>query len=174
MFKYFKDIYKAIITPIQGMKITSRYIFTPRITRKYPESYTPVLPEAERNRIDVDIEKCAGCQLCSKNCLTKSINIETIKATPTDTDVPLDKNGKPKKILVTKFDIDFGTCCFCALCEESCSFNAIYRTPTFDYSDYYRKNLVYSFSQFTPEQIEAKKKILAQYQAEQKATSPTN
>ncbi|MCL2039551.1 MAG: NADH-quinone oxidoreductase subunit I [Bacteroidetes bacterium] len=171
MLKYFKDIYKAVITPIQGMKITSSYIATPRVTRKYPESYTPVLPETERNKIEVDIEKCTGCQLCAKNCLTKSINIETMKTVPTDTNVPLDAKGKPKKMLVTKFNIDFGTCCFCALCEESCNFKAIYRTPKFDYSDYYRKNLVYNFSQFTPEQIEEKRKIAAQYQAEQKAAT---
>lgn len=173
MLKYFKDIYKAIITPMQGMKITTRYIFTPRVTRKYPESYTPILPEAERNKLYVNMEKCGGCQLCAKSCPTKSIVIETVKAVPTDTNVPLDANGKPKKLLVTKFNIDFGTCCFCALCEETCNFAAIYRTPTFDYSDYYRKNLVCNFSHFTAEQIEEKKKILAQYNADQKAATAT-
>ena len=169
MLKYLKDIYKGIITPLQGMKITSRYIFTSRVTRKYPEAYVPVLPEAERNRIFVDIDKCGGCQLCAKSCPTKSIAIETIKAVPTDTNVPTDENGKPRKLLVTKFDIDFGTCCFCALCEESCNFGAIYRTEVFDYSDYYRKNLNYQFSKFTSKQIEEKKNILANYNAEQKA-----
>ena len=169
MLKYLKDIQQAIITPLQGLKITSRYIFTSRVTRKYPEAYTPVLPEAERNRIDVDMTKCGGCQLCAKGCPTKSITIETIKAVPTDTNVPLDHNGKPKKLLVTKFDIDFGTCCFCALCEETCNFSAIHRTAVFDYSSYYRKNLNYNFSEFTPEQIEEKKNILAKYNAEQKA-----
>jgi len=168
MLKYLKDIYKGIITPLQGMKITSRYIFTSRVTRKYPEAYTPVLPKVERNRLDVNMTKCTGCQLCAKNCPTKSISIDTLKAVPTDKNVPTDENGKQKKLLVTKFNIDFGTCCFCALCEEACNFDAIYRTAEFDYSDYYRKNLNYHFSNFTPEQIEEKKNILIKYNAEQK------
>ena len=169
MLKYLKDIKQAIITPLQGMKITTRYIFTSRVTRKYPEAYTPELPKAERNKIKADMVKCSGCQLCAKNCPTKSILIETIKAVPTDSNVPLDANGKPKKLLVTKFDIDFGTCCFCALCEENCNFGAIYRTAEFDYSTYYRKNLNYNFSEFTPEQIEEKKNMLEKYNTEQKA-----
>ena len=172
--KYLKNIYLAVLTPLQGMKITTRYIFTSRVTRKYPEAYTPILPESERNRMKVDMTKCSGCQLCAKNCLTKSISIETLKTVPTDTNVPLDEKGKPKKLLVTKFDIDFGTCCFCALCEESCNFGAIHRTADFDYSDYYRKNLNCSFSDFTAEQIEEKKNILAQYNAEQKAKTEEN
>jgi NADH-quinone oxidoreductase subunit I len=174
MLKYFKDIYKGLITPLQGMKITSKYIFTSRVTRKYPEAYTPVLPEAERNRIDVNMIRCTGCQMCAKGCPTKSISMEILKAVPTDTNVPTDENGKPKKLLVTKFDIDFATCCFCALCEETCNFNAIYRTSTFDYSDYYRKNLNYHFAKFTSEQIVEKKNILAKYNAEQKAAVEKN
>ena len=169
MLKYLKNIYYAVITPLQGMKITTRYIFTPRVTRKYPEAYTPTLTESQRNRIDVNMNKCTGCQLCAKSCLTKSISIETLKSVPTDTNVPLDEKGKPKKLLVTKFDIDFGTCCFCALCEETCNFGAIHRTTKFDYSDYYRKNLNYHFSEFTSEQIQEKKKMLEKYNAEQKS-----
>ena len=168
MLKYLKDIKDALITPLQGMKITTSYIFTSRVTRKYPEAYTPVLPESERNRINVDVTKCGGCQLCAKGCPTKSITMETIKTVPTDSNVPLDANGKSKKLLVTKFDIDFGTCCFCGLCEETCNFGAIYRTPVFDYSTYYRKNLKYSFSNLSSEQIEEKKKLLAKFNAEQK------
>lgn len=169
MLKYFKDIYQGIVTPLQGMAITSRYIFTSRVTKKYPEAYQPILPEAERNKLEVDMVKCTGCQICAKSCLAKCIKIETVKAVPTDTNLPTDENGKPKKLLVTKFDIDFGLCCFCALCEEACPTGAIYRTPIFDYSTYYRKELKHSFSKFTPEEVEQKKALLVQYNTEKKA-----
>ena len=168
MLQYFKNIYKGIVTPLQGMKITTGYIFTPRVTRKYPESYEPILTESQRNRLEVDMVRCTGCKLCAKNCPSQCITIDTIKTTPTDTNIPIDEKGKPKKILVTKFDIDYGLCCFCALCEEGCNFKAIYRTTKFDYSTYYRKELVHSYSKLTPEEIAEKKKLLASFNAEQK------
>jgi NADH-quinone oxidoreductase subunit I len=169
MLKYFKDLYRGLITPFQGMRITSHYIFTPRVTKKYPEAYEPVLPPAERNRLDVNMTKCTGCKMCANSCPAKAITIDTIKAVPSDTNVPTDENGKPKKLLVSKFDIDFGLCCYCALCEEACNFGAIYRTPVFDYSTYYRKELKHHYSKMTTEQIKEKKELLAKYNAEQKA-----
>jgi NADH-quinone oxidoreductase subunit I len=168
MLKYFKDIYKGIVTPLQGMKITSRYIFTPRVTRKYPEAYQPMLPEAERNKLEVNMVKCTGCQMCAKSCPSKCIKIETVKAVPNDTNVPTDENGKPKKLLVIKFDIDFALCCFCALCEENCPSAAIYRTSIFDYSAYYRKDLVHSFSKFSTEEVAEKKSLLAKFNLDKK------
>ncbi|MDR0926642.1 MAG: 4Fe-4S dicluster domain-containing protein [Ignavibacteria bacterium] len=168
MLKYLKDIFQGIVTPFQGMKITTHYIFTPRVTKKYPEAYTPSLPISERNRLDVDMVKCTGCQLCSKSCPSHSIAIETVKAVPTDANVPVDENGKAKKLLVTKFDIDFGTCCFCTLCEENCNFGAIHRTATFDYSTYRRGELQYHFSNFTQAQVAEKKDLLAKFNAEAK------
>ena len=173
MLKYFKDIYYGIVTPFQGMKITSSYIFTPRVTKKYPEAYEPTLPPAERNKLEVDMKKCTGCQLCAKSCLAKCIKIETVKAVPTDTNVPVDENGKPKKLLVTKFDIDFGLCCYCALCEEACASGAIYRTPVFDYCTYNRKELKHSFATFSPEEVKQKKDLLAKFNAEKQAEKQT-
>jgi len=168
MLKYFKDIFKAITTPFQGMKITSGYIFTPRVTRKYPEDYTPVLPPSERNQLAVDMTRCGGCQLCAKACPSKCITIETLKPAPNDTDLPLDEKGKPKRLLVTRFDIDYGLCCYCALCEESCNFTAIYRTEKFDYSTPHRKELLHKYATFTDDQITEKKRLIARYNAEKK------
>ena len=171
MLKYFKDVLAGFITPLQGMKITSSYILKSKVTKRYPEQYDPypTLPESERNRIDVDMTKCLGCQMCAKNCPVGCIKIETIKAAPNDPNVPLDVNGKPKKLIVSKFDIDFALCCFCALCEDSCSTGAIHRTPVFDYCTYKRKDLLYHFSKLTPEEVEEKKALLEKYNAEQKA-----
>jgi NADH-quinone oxidoreductase subunit I len=169
MLKYLKNIYQGIVTPFQGMKITSRYIFTSRVTKKYPEAYQPVLPPAERNKLEVNMAKCSGCQLCAKSCLAKCISIETVKAVPSDTNVPTDENGKPKKTLVTKFNIDFGLCCYCALCEEACNLGAITRTAVFDYSTFYRKELLHNFSIFSDDEVTEKKRLLAHFNAEKAA-----
>ncbi len=171
MVQYFKNIIEGLVTPLQGMKITTSYIFKSKVTRRYPEQFDayPTLPETERNRIEVAIDKCIGCLACVKACPSNCIKIEAVKVAPTDTDVPLDEKGKPKKQLISKFDIDFGLCCYCTLCEEACPTGAIYRTKIFDYSTYYRKDLLYHFSDMTPEQIENKKQVLAKYNAEKKA-----
>jgi NADH-quinone oxidoreductase subunit I len=169
MLQYFKNIYQGLKTPLQGMFITTGAILKPRVTKKYPEDYQPNLPISERNRLDVNMTKCTGCGMCSKNCLSKCIKIETVKAVPTDTNVPVDENGKPKKLLVTKFDIDFALCCYCTICEEVCPTGAIHRTPIFDYSKYNRSELKYSFSAFSQQEVEEKKALLAKFNAEKKA-----
>ena len=170
MKKYLKDIFLGIVTPFQGMNITFRYIFRSRVTKKYPEAYIPVLPKTQRNKLDVDMIKCTGCQLCAKACPSKCISIETIKSVPTDPNIPVDENGKPKKLLVTKFDIDFGLCCFCALCEEACNMDSIKRTEVFDYSTYYRKELLHNFSKFSASEVKEKKELLKKFNAEKKAS----
>ena len=169
MLKYFKNIFYGLVTPFQGMKITSSYIFTSRLTRKYPEDYEPILPPTERNKLEVNMKKCSGCQLCAKACLSKCIKIETMKPAPNDTNLPTDENGKPKKLLVTKFDIDYGLCCYCALCEEACNLDAIYRTPFFDYSTHYRKELLHSYAEMSDEDIAEKKLLVKRYNEEKKA-----
>ena len=173
MLQYLKNIFAGFITPLQGIKITSSYIFKPKVTKRYPEQYDPYpsLPESTRNRIYVDMGKCLGCQLCSKNCPVGCIDIEIIKAVPNDPNPVLDENGNPKKLIVSKFDIDFALCCFCMLCEESCNRGAIYRTSIFDYSTYSREKLIYSFSKLTPEEVEKKKELLEKFDAEKRGAS---
>ncbi|MGI6370099.1 MAG: 4Fe-4S binding protein [Ignavibacteria bacterium] len=171
MLQYFKNIISGLVTPLQGIKITTDHICKPKVTRRYPEQFDPypILPETERNRLDVNMTKCTGCQMCAKSCPVGCIKIETVRAVPTDTNVPLDENGKPKKLLVTQFNIDFALCCFCALCEEACPTGAIHRTPIFDYSSYSREDLIYNFSTFSPEEVEEKKELLDKFNAEKKA-----
>ncbi len=173
MLQYLKNIFLGLLTPLQGVKITSSYIFTPKVTKRYPEQFDtyPTLPDTERNRLDVSMTKCTGCQMCAKNCLANCIKIETIKATPGDTNLPLDENGKPKKLLVSKFDIDFALCSFCMICEEVCPTGAIHRTKIFDYSSYNRKDLRYHFSAMSESDIKEKTELLNKFNAEKKSVA---
>ena len=65
-----------------------------------------------------------------------------------------------------KFDIDFAKCCFCGLCTFPCPTECIKMTTFFEYSEYNRNNLLYSFVNLTPEEIQAKKDQLAAYEKE--------
>jgi NADH-quinone oxidoreductase subunit I len=165
---YFKHIYQAISTILIGMKITFRHMFQKRVTILYPEQKLQ-LPERERNRLFVNIDDCIGCEQCSKACPVSCIDIETIKAVPGDIigKTGTTSEGKKKALFVTKFDIDFAKCCFCQLCVFPCPTSCIYMTDVYEYSVYNRKELLYSFSDMTPEQVEEKKKKAQDYAVEQ-------
>jgi NADH-quinone oxidoreductase subunit I len=104
-------------------------------------------------------------QACPVNCIT----IETMKVVPGDPDQPKLKDGASRKLWVPKYDIDFAKCCFCSLCTEPCPTEAIRMTTEFEYSEYKRDNLLYHFSDMSAEMVEQKRKMLAEFDAKQKA-----
>ncbi|MGB9697327.1 MAG: NuoI/complex I 23 kDa subunit family protein [Ignavibacteria bacterium] len=166
--KYFKHIYQAISTILIGMGITFRHLFQKSVTIQYPEVRLQ-LPERERNRIFVNIDDCIGCDQCARACPVSCITIETIKAVPGDIvgKTGVTSQGKKKSLFVSKFEIDFGKCCFCQLCVFPCPTECIYMTDVFEYSTYSRDGLIYQFSDMTPEMVEEKKKKLEEYNIEQ-------
>jgi NADH-quinone oxidoreductase subunit I len=91
-----------------------------------------------------------------------------VKALPTD-DIGKTSQGKKKALWVTKFDIDIAKCCFCQLCVFPCPTECIKMTDAYEYSEYQRNNLVYSFSTLTPAEIEEKKANFAKLEAEKAA-----
>lgn len=166
--KYFKHIYQAISTILIGMGITFRHLFQKSVTIQYPEVRLQ-LPERERNRIFVNIDDCIGCDQCARACPVSCITIETIKAVPGDIvgKTGVTSQGKKKSLFVSKFEIDFGKCCFCQLCVFPCPTECIYMTDVFEYSTYSRNGLIYQFSDMIPEMVEEKKKKLEEYNIEQ-------
>lgn len=168
MKKYFKNIYDAFSSIFIGMSITFRHFFKKSVTIQYPEQRLQ-LPERERNRIFVNIDDCIGCDQCAKACPVSCIDIETIKAVPGDIvgKTGVTSQGKKKVLHISKFTIDFAKCCFCGLCVYPCPTNCIYMTNVFEYSEYKRENLIYNFSTMTPQEAEALRQKLAEFQAEQ-------
>jgi NADH-quinone oxidoreductase subunit I len=167
MAQYFKNIYNALATIAIGMKITLKHFFLPNVTIQYPE-VKPKLPERERNRLYVNIDDCIGCDQCSRACPVACISIETVKGIPTD-DLGKTSAGKKKALWVTKFDIDFAKCCYCQLCVFPCPSECIYMTDVYEYSEYNRADLLYHFSNMTPEEIETKKLNFEKAEAEKAA-----
>lgn len=148
-----------------GMGVTIRHFFKPAVTELYPEEKVE-LPEGARAKLFVNIDDCIGCNLCSRACPVNCIDIETVLAT-SDVDLGKTSTGNPKRFWLTQFDIDMAKCMYCDLCTFPCPTDCIYMVPDYEYSEFDRSNLVYSFSNLTDEKvIEVKEK--AEKEAEEK------
>ncbi|MDX1640213.1 MAG: NADH-quinone oxidoreductase subunit I [Balneolaceae bacterium] len=154
--------FKSIFT---GMGVTIRHLFKPAVTELYPEEKIE-LPEGARAKLFVNIDDCIGCNLCARACPVNCIDIETVMAT-SDVDLGKTSTGNPKRFWLTQFDIDMAKCMYCDLCTYPCPTDCIYMVPEYEYSEYDRTNLVYQFSNLTPEKVtEVKEK--AEKEAEEK------
>ncbi|HQT90876.1 MAG TPA: NADH-quinone oxidoreductase subunit I, partial [Candidatus Kryptobacter bacterium] len=151
---YFKNIGKGFWTILIGMKITMKHLFTPAVTIQYPDARMPI-PERGRNRLYVNMDDCIGCNQCGMACPVDCITIETAKSLPTE-DLGMTSTGQKKRLWVTKFDIDFAKCCYCGLCVPPCPTECIYMTDVYEFSEYDRSNLNYSFITLSPEEVESK------------------
>jgi formate hydrogenlyase subunit 6/NADH:ubiquinone oxidoreductase subunit I len=166
--KYFNNIWLGIYTILIGMKITFSHLFKRAVTIQYPDERLQ-LPERERNRLFVNIDDCIGCDQCVRACPVDCIYLETIKAVPGDIvgRTGVTSNGKKKALFVPTFTIDIAKCCYCQLCVFPCPTECIYMTDVFEFSEYKRDNLIYEFTDMTPEQAEEKRKKLEEHQKEQ-------
>ncbi len=167
MGTYFQDIWDGIVTVLIGMKVTWKHLFTPAVTIQYPDVKL-TLPERARNRLYVNMDDCIGCDQCAIACPVNCITIETIKSTP-DVDLGLTSLGTKKRLYVPQFDIDIAKCCYCGLCVPPCPTDCITMTEVYEFSEFDRNNLLYSFATMAPEQIDAAKAKLAVYDKEQAA-----
>lgn len=107
-----------------GLKLTGRYLFSPKITIRYPEEETPKSPRFRGihalRRYDNGEERCIACKLCEAVCPALAI---TISAEPR-------ADGSRR---TTQYDIDLFKCIYCGFCEESCPVDAIVETEISNY-----------------------------------------
>ena len=142
VFGIFKDIKNLVI----GMKITSRHLGRRAITIQYPEERWE-MPERSRGIVVLLSDKetgelnCTSCMLCMRACPTGAIII----------DAPRDEN---KKRQLKKFDIDFGLCCFCGLCEEACNFSALKMASMYEYSTENKEDLTWDMNKLQAEGLD--------------------
>ncbi len=167
MRQYFKNTWDGIWTVLIGMKITFMHLFTRSVTIQYPDVKLP-LPERVRNRLYVNMDDCIGCLQCERACPVSCIDIETVKALPTE-DLGKTSNDKKKALWVTKFDIDFAKCCYCQLCVFPCPTECIYMTDVYEFSEFERADLKYNFATLTAAEIAEKKINLEKFEAEKAA-----
>ncbi|SCZ86573.1 NADH-quinone oxidoreductase subunit NuoI [Nitrosomonas mobilis] len=120
---------------LQGMKVTGRYLFAPKITVHFPEEKTPQSPRFRGlhalRRYPNGEERCIACKLCEAVCPAMAITIES--------DQREDSTRR-----TTRYDIDMIKCIFCGFCEEACPVDAIVETRVLEYHGETRGDLTYT------------------------------
>jgi len=119
----------------QGLAVTLRYLFAPKITIMYPEEKTPMSPRFRGlhalRRYPNGEERCIACKLCEAVCPALAITIESAER----------EDGSRR---TTRYDIDLTKCIFCGFCEEACPVDAIVETHIFEYHGETRGDLYYT------------------------------
>ena len=119
----------------QGLSVTWRYLFAPKITIQYPEEKTPMSPRFRGlhalRRYPNGEERCIACKLCEAVCPAMAITIESAQR----------DDGSRR---TTRYDIDLTKCIFCGFCEEACPVDAIVETRVFEYHGETRGDLYYT------------------------------
>ena len=164
---YFYNIFHSLYTVVVGMKITIKHLFTRSATVQYP-TVKMKIPERGRNRLFVNIDDCIGCDQCSIACPVDCITIETIKSTP-DMDLGMTSKNTKKRLYVPRFDIDIAKCCYCGLCVWPCPTECIVMTDVYEFAEFDRNNLIYSFGNMPAEEITAAQGRLKKFNEEQAA-----
>lgn len=100
-------------------------------TRTYP--YQKVdLPLRFRGKLDIDPEKCTGCQVCSFICPASVITM---------VDLGTRKVGD-RELPVKRPLFDLASCIFCGECVDNCAFKALEMTKQFELATADKKSLI--------------------------------
>ena len=118
----------------EGMWLTLKYLFKPKVTVNYPYERGPVSPrfrgEHVLRRYPNGEERCIACKLCEAICPAQAI---TIEAEPR-------ADGSRR---TTRYDIDMTKCIYCGLCQEACPVDAIVEGPNVEFATETREELMY-------------------------------
>ena len=117
LLKYIKRF--ALWEILQGLALTLKVFFRPKVTVHYPDEKTPLSPRFRGmlalRRYENGEERCIACRLCEANCPAVAITIEAEER----------DDGSRR---TTRYDIDAFKCINCGFCEEVCPVDAIVLT----------------------------------------------
>ena len=118
---------------LKGLRLTSSYLFSRKVTVQYPEEKTPQSARFRGlhalRRYPNGEERCIACKLCEAVCPALAISIESEQR----------EDGTRR---TTKYEIDLTKCIFCGFCEESCPVDSIVETRHFEYHGEKRGDLL--------------------------------
>jgi len=109
-------------------------IFFKKHTISYPEEKMPIGPRYravhEMKRLwESDAERCIGCGLCEKICISNCIKMDT----------KIDENSRKE---VSEYTINLGRCIFCGYCAEVCPELAITHGGDYEQASDQREHFV--------------------------------
>jgi len=117
-------------------------IFFKKHTISYPEEKMPIGPRYraihEMKRLwESGTQRCIGCGLCEKICVSNCIRIET----------KIDKDSRKE---VSQYSINLGRCIFCGLCAEVCPELAITHGGRYENASEQREHFTMFEDMLTP------------------------
>ncbi|MES2357253.1 MAG: NADH-quinone oxidoreductase subunit I [Gemmatimonadota bacterium] len=119
---------------LQGMALTLKQMFEPKVTIQYPEQRWELSPRWRGTHRMLTKEdgkaRCVACGLCPSVCPSNCI-----KLVPGE-----DENGNRYPLV---FEIDEFRCIFCGYCQEVCPEDAIHVGQHYENSEYSREGHVY-------------------------------
>ena len=171
---YFKSIIITTKTLLGGLRLTFRHLSSALsqkktkefqvgsfkmddgpVTIQYPKESIGV-PQVGRYKLHNEIDDCIVCDLCAKICPVDCIEIESVRSVE---DMGKTSDGTTKRIHPLKFDIDMDKCMYCGLCTTICPTECLTMLPDYDYSVFDKEEFTFKFSDYSPEQIEEKRKL---------------
>lgn len=182
---YWQTLRDGIRTSLKGLSLSLRHLKAARqrhaptnvqaadyfgqdtgmVTLRYPTEVIPV-PDHGRYRLHNEMDDCIVCDKCAKICPVDCIEIEPVKATG---EVGKASDGSPIRLYAARFDIDMAKCCYCGLCTTVCPTECLTMTKTYDYPEFDIRDMIYHFTNLSPEQAEEKKRLYEQFVAEKEA-----
>ena len=126
-----------------GLWVVLREMFKFDIhTISYPEEKMPIGPRYraihEMKRLwESDTERCIGCGLCEKICISNCIKMDT----------KIDENSRKE---VSEYTINLGRCIFCGYCAEVCPELAIVHGGRYENASEQRAHFVLKDDLLTP------------------------
>lgn len=111
-------------------------------TVQYPEEKMPIGPRYRaihemKRLLESNTERCIGCGLCEKICISNCIKIDT----------KIDENSRKE---VSEYSINLGRCIFCGYCAEVCPELAITHGGRYENASDQREHFVMYEDMLTP------------------------
>lgn len=144
-FEQFKRVVKRSlkIELLKGLKLVFKELISFNFhTVRYPVEKLPISPRYRAihellRLLESGNERCIGCGLCEKICISKCIRMDT-------------KLGEDGRKQVLEYTINFGRCIFCGYCAEVCPELAIVHGPRYENASEQRAHFGLKEDMLTP------------------------